>query len=76
MTRQPDATELAMWQKLMVYTGEQAHYDAQPLHRRLVRDLRAARGAGATCLRGIWATTATTSHTATRPGSCAAAYRS
>jgi PII-like signaling protein len=49
-----DPSGLAMWQKLMVYTGEQAHYDGQPLHRRLIRELRAAGAAGATCLRGIW----------------------
>ena len=49
-----DPSGLAMWQKLMVYTGEQAHYDGQPLYQRLVRELREAGAAGATSLRGIW----------------------
>ena len=49
-----DASGLAMWQKLMVYTGEQTHYDGQPLHQRLIRELRQARAAGATSVRGIW----------------------
>lgn len=49
-----DPSGLAMWQKLMVYTGEQAHYDGQPLYQRLVRELREAGAAGATSLRGVW----------------------
>ena len=49
-----DDAGLGVWQKLMVYTGEQAHVDGQPLHAKLVRDLRAAGAAGATSLRGIW----------------------
>jgi PII-like signaling protein len=51
---QPDQSGLRMWQKLMVYTGEQAHHDGQPLHQRLIRELRQAAAAGATSLRGIW----------------------
>ena len=42
------------WQKLTVYTSEQAHHDGQPLHLQLLRRLRAAGAAGATCLRGVW----------------------
>jgi PII-like signaling protein len=49
-----DPSGLAMWQKLMVYTAEQAHYDGQPLYQRLVRELREAGAAGATSLRGTW----------------------
>jgi PII-like signaling protein len=49
-----DASGLRIWQKLMVYSSEQAHYDGQPLHQRLIRELREARAAGATSLRGIW----------------------
>jgi PII-like signaling protein len=49
-----DESGLGMWQKLMVYTGEQAHYEGQPLHQRLIRELRQAGAAGATTLRGIW----------------------
>jgi PII-like signaling protein len=44
----------AVWQKLMVYTSEQTLIDGQPLHQRLIRELRAAGAAGATSLRGIW----------------------
>ncbi|HEX2194685.1 MAG TPA: DUF190 domain-containing protein [Candidatus Limnocylindria bacterium] len=49
-----DESGLGMWQKLMVYTGEQAHHEGQPLYQRLVRELRQAHAAGATSLRGIW----------------------
>jgi PII-like signaling protein len=51
---QTDPAGLAMWQKLMVYTGEQAHHNGQPLHQKLIRELRQAKAAGATSLRGIW----------------------
>jgi PII-like signaling protein len=44
----------AMWQKLMVYTSEAALCDGQPIHRAIVRRLRAAGLSGATTLRGIW----------------------
>lgn len=49
-----DPAGLSMWQKLTVYTSEQAHYEGAPLHQRLVRELRKAGAAGATSLRGIW----------------------
>lgn len=49
-----DPSGLGVWQKLMVYSGEQAHHDGQPLHQKLIRELREARAAGATSLRGIW----------------------
>jgi PII-like signaling protein len=49
-----DATGLPMWQKLMVYTSEAALHDGQPLHRAIVRRLRAAAIGGATTLRGVW----------------------
>jgi PII-like signaling protein len=49
-----DASGLAMWQKLMVYAGEQSRADGEPLHQKLIRELRAAGAAGATSLRGIW----------------------
>jgi PII-like signaling protein len=49
-----DQSGLGVWQKLMVHTGEQAHYQGQPLHRKLIRELRAAKAAGATSLRGVW----------------------
>jgi PII-like signaling protein len=44
----------AVWQKLMVYAGEQARRDGRPLYSELVRRLRSAGAAGATCLRGVW----------------------
>lgn len=49
-----DENGLAMWQKLMVYTSERALHNGEPVHRALVRRLRASTAAGATVLRGIW----------------------
>jgi PII-like signaling protein len=49
-----DASGVAVWQKLMVYAGEQSRHDGRPLHHGLVRALRGAGAAGATSLRGIW----------------------
>ncbi len=49
-----DSSGLRMWQKLMVYTSERAQVEGQPLHETLVAELRRARAAGATTLRGIW----------------------
>jgi len=49
-----DDRGLALWQKLMIYSSEQAHHDGQPLHRALIGRLRRSGGAGATALRGIW----------------------
>lgn len=49
-----DPSGLGVWQKLMVYSNEQAHSEGQPLHHRLIRSLRGAGAAGATSLRGIW----------------------
>lgn len=50
-----DPAGLGVWQKLMVYSGEQTSTrDGHPLHRQLVRALRGAGAAGATSLRGIW----------------------
>jgi PII-like signaling protein len=49
-----DENGLAMWQKLMVYTSERALHNGEPVHRALVRRLRAGAAAGATVLRGIW----------------------
>jgi PII-like signaling protein len=49
-----DPTGLAVWQKLMVYCGEQSRHGGRPLYAELVRALREAGAAGATALRGIW----------------------
>jgi PII-like signaling protein len=45
---------LALWQKLMIYAGEQTEVDGHPLHSQIVRRLRATGVAGATSLRGVW----------------------
>ncbi|MGH3404052.1 MAG: DUF190 domain-containing protein [Streptosporangiaceae bacterium] len=45
---------MAPWHKLMVYTSEAALCDGEPIHRALVRRLRAAGISGATTQRGIW----------------------
>jgi PII-like signaling protein len=45
---------MPMWHKLMVYTSEAALTDGQPIHRAIVRRLRAAGISGATTQRGIW----------------------
>jgi PII-like signaling protein len=49
-----DPSGLAVWQKLMVYCGEQSRHGQRPLYIELVRALRTAGAAGATALRGIW----------------------
>lgn len=49
-----DRSNAPLWQKLMVYSGEQARSEGEPLHHALVRALRMAGAAGATSLRGIW----------------------
>jgi PII-like signaling protein len=51
---QTDPSGQRVWQKLMVYTGEQSARDGRPLYHQLIRALRAAGAAGATSLRGIW----------------------
>ena len=43
-----------LWQKLMVYTSERSRRGGEPIHRALVRRLRASAARGATVLRGIW----------------------
>jgi PII-like signaling protein len=49
-----DERGLAIWQKLMVYTSEQARHGREPLYVALVRRLRERGASGATCLKGIW----------------------
>ena len=49
-----DPGGLPLWHKLMVYTSEAALHDGQPVHRAIVRRLRAAGISGATTLRGVW----------------------
>ena len=45
---------MPLWHKLMVYTSEAALHDGQPIHRAIIRRLRAAGISGATTQRGIW----------------------
>jgi PII-like signaling protein len=49
-----DETGMPLWHKLMVYTSEAALHDGQPVHRAIVRELRAAGISGATTQRGVW----------------------
>jgi len=52
-----DPSGLGLWQKLMVYAGEQAQAGGGgggPLYSELVRRLREAGASGATSLRGFW----------------------
>ena len=49
-----DDADRPLWHKLMVYTSESALHDGQPVHRAIVRRLRAAGAGGATTLRGVW----------------------
>jgi PII-like signaling protein len=43
-----------LWHKLMVYTAEDALHDGQPVHRAIMRRLRAEGISGATTVRGVW----------------------
>jgi PII-like signaling protein len=54
--RLPDADPggLGIWQKLMVYAGEEAEHQGHPLYVQLARRLLHEGAAGATALRGIW----------------------
>jgi PII-like signaling protein len=49
-----DESGLPIWQKLMVYAGEQAKHQGRPLYVELIRRLREAGAGGATALRGVW----------------------
>ena len=49
-----DASGLGVWQKLMVYAGEQASSHGGQLNHQVIRALRSAGASGATSLRGIW----------------------
>lgn len=49
-----DANGLGWWQKLTVYTSESHLHDGEPVHRGIIRRLRATEARGATSLRGVW----------------------
>jgi PII-like signaling protein len=44
----------ALFQKIMIFTSEDATYQRRPIHRAITRWLRQAGASGATTLRGIW----------------------
>ena len=49
-----DDAGLGVWQKLIVYAGEQSRHAGHPLYIQLIRRLREEGASGATSLRGIW----------------------
>jgi PII-like signaling protein len=49
-----DASGLRLWQKLMIYSSEQASVDGVPQHMAIVRRLRETGARGVTVLRGVW----------------------
>jgi PII-like signaling protein len=49
-----DEHGMALWHKLVVYTSEAVQHQGQPIHRAIVRRLRAAGLSGATTQRGLW----------------------
>jgi PII-like signaling protein len=49
-----DPSGLRLWQKLMIYSSEQAKVDGRPQHQALLHELRKSGARGATVLRGIW----------------------
>lgn len=49
-----DRSGLRVWEKLMIYAGEQSRHRGRPLHHELIHRLRRAGAAGATSVRGIW----------------------
>lgn len=49
-----DESGFRLWQKLMVYAGEQARHGRHPLYIELIHQLRQAGARGATAVRGIW----------------------
>ena len=49
-----DDAGLGIWQKLMVYAGEQSRHEGHPLYIQLIRRLREEGASGATAVRGIW----------------------
>jgi PII-like signaling protein len=51
---EPPEADAEVWQKLMVYTSEQARHGRHPLHVALIRRLREEQASGATALRGFW----------------------
>lgn len=50
---EPDLASGA-WHRLTVYSSETAQFAGAPMHRELLRRLRAAGAVGATSLRGVW----------------------
>jgi PII-like signaling protein len=49
-----DEHGLELWQKLMIFTSEQAKAAGRPIHLEIIRRLRETGARGATSVRGIW----------------------
>jgi PII-like signaling protein len=49
-----DNERARVWQKLTIYTSEQARLGGHPLYVELIRRLRRENAAGATAIRGVW----------------------
>lgn len=49
-----DSRGRPLFQKIMIFTSEDANYDGKPIHRQLTRWLRRAGAGGSTTLRGTW----------------------
>ncbi len=49
-----DENGRALYQKIMIFTSEQATHRGRPIHRAITRALRQGGAAGSTTLRGIW----------------------
>jgi len=49
-----DEQGLRLWQKIMIFTSEDATHQGRPIHRVITRALRRGGASGSTTLRGIW----------------------
>lgn len=49
-----DGQGRTLFQKIMIFTSEDANYEGRPIHRQLTRWLRQAGASGSTTLRGVW----------------------
>jgi len=49
-----DSQGRSLFQKIMIFTSEDANYQGRPIHRQLTRWLRRSGASGSTTLRGVW----------------------
>jgi len=49
-----DSQGRSLFQKIMIFTSEDASYQGRPIHRQLTRWLRRSGASGSTTLRGVW----------------------